>query len=143
MKVHSIKVTIVLLICIIPCVFSNCNPTIQIRNPNTEDPDSPIRVIHIKGKDHYELGRAHGKLLKQEVQLIYNYFISKELEKYGDKIKEVIKGYHIPAEYISEMKGLSVTSTLGWASSKRDFNSLTLYLGSSSTAMAPLLMMPK
>ncbi len=78
-----------------------------------------ITVVYLSGSP-YEIGFAHGKLCKEEIQQAHEYHFwlydnqksSEYMQGWMKTAKEVEK--HIPEEYIEEMRGLGDGSGIGY-----------------------------
>ena len=75
-----------------------------------------VRVMHLYGS-HREMGHQHGRLLRDEVQMLYkDYFVrfaGGEIQiAMATKLAEFSMLPHIPSDYLEEMRGLAEGSGL-------------------------------
>lgn len=109
---HGLR-TVIYSMFLIAALFPSCaraDVTARFGDAWVEDVDG-VRVAHLSGNPH-EIGLQHGKLLKDEIKGLIDYFFVYQKNLFGATVDDIAKGAeimkrHIPDEYMEEMKGIS------------------------------------
>lgn len=124
-----------------PAVGTNPVPTQDISRARIETIDG-IRILHLYGSPA-QMGEQHGRLLKDEIQLLVEHYLHKFFDKQSRSIgmhsaKHFFQPY-IPQTYLDEMRALALSADISFETVllAQCFLDINRILGCSTVALAP------
>jgi predicted choloylglycine hydrolase len=111
MRINFRRLLVLAVLAVVFTAASAAAKVVSIEGAGWREDVDGVRVVHLQGT-HYEMGRQHGKLLKEEIHALIKYFFEDKGTLFGASVSDIAKAAatmekFIPAEYIDEMKGVA------------------------------------